>query len=74
MEKPTFTPSYLSTMRHPKGYTNDNPAPLGYQGEYVDDVCHSYVTDGQVQFLSDCTHVLAGQTVPLPEIPAWLER
>ncbi|MEO0870447.1 MAG: DUF6527 family protein [Pseudomonadota bacterium] len=30
-------------------------------------VCHSFVTDGMIQFLNDCTHELAGQTVPLPE-------
>jgi len=30
--------------------------------------CHSFVTDGKIQFLSDCTHKLAGQTVELPEI------
>lgn len=28
--------------------------------------CHSYVTDGQIQFLGDCTHALAGKTVDLP--------
>lgn len=27
--------------------------------------CHSFVRDGQIEFLSDCTHALAGQTVPL---------
>lgn len=27
--------------------------------------CHSFVRDGQIQFLSDCTHALAGKTVPL---------
>jgi len=31
-------------------------------------VCHSFVTDGRIQFLGDCTHNLAGQTVDLPEI------
>jgi len=31
-------------------------------------ICHSFVTDGQIQFLGDCTHKLAGRTVPLP---AW---
>ncbi len=31
-------------------------------------VCHSFVTDGQIQFLGDCTHALAGQTVSLPDI------
>lgn len=33
-----------------------------------DQVCHSFVTDGRIQFLSDCFHELAGQTV---EIPDW---
>ena len=32
--------------------------------------CHSYVTDGQIQFLPDSTHELAGQTVELPEWPS----
>ena len=28
-------------------------------------VCHTFVRNGQIQFLNDCTHVLAGQTVPM---------
>ncbi len=28
--------------------------------------CHSFVRDGAIEFLSDCTHALAGRTVPLP--------
>ena len=32
--------------------------------------CHSFITDGNIQFLSDCTHHLAGQTLPLPEVEA----
>ena len=32
--------------------------------------CHSFVTDGRIQFLADCTHPLAGQTVDLPEVGA----
>lgn len=31
----------------------------------VDVICHSFITDGQIQFLADSTHRLAGQTVPL---------
>jgi hypothetical protein len=31
-------------------------------------VCHSYVTDGRIQYLSGCTHALAGQTVDLDPI------
>lgn len=32
-------------------------------------ICHSFVRSGQIQFLSDCEHELAGQTVPLPKWP-----
>ena len=32
---------------------------------FVCSVCHSFVTDGKIQFLGDCTHELAGQTVEL---------
>lgn len=27
--------------------------------------CHSFVTDGQIKFEADCSHNLAGKTVPL---------
>lgn len=27
--------------------------------------CHLFVTDGKIQFLGDCTHELAGQTVEM---------
>jgi hypothetical protein len=30
--------------------------------------CHSFVTNGRIQFLSDCGHKMRGQTVELPEI------
>ena len=29
-------------------------------------VCHSFVRAGQIEFLGDCTHEFAGQTVPMP--------
>lgn len=31
--------------------------------------CHSFITDGNIQFLQDSTHHLAGQTVQLKPIP-----
>ena len=31
--------------------------------------CHSFVTDGRIQFLDDCHHELRGQTVDLPHLP-----
>lgn len=55
-ERPTFSPSILVTVRDP-------------DGEIPDETCHSFVTDGRIQFLGDCTHALAGQTVDLPA--AW---
>lgn len=27
--------------------------------------CHSFIKNGQIEFLSDCDHSLAGKTVPL---------
>ncbi len=29
--------------------------------------CHSFITDGKIQFLTDSTHELAGQTVDMEE-------
>lgn len=31
--------------------------------------CHSFVTDGRIQYLPDSEHPLAGQTVDLPDWP-----
>lgn len=31
--------------------------------------CHSFVRAGKIEFLNDCTHALAGQTVQLPDWP-----
>lgn len=32
----------------------------------ADDIrCHSFIRDGNIQFLGDCTHGLKGQTVPM---------
>lgn len=35
----------------------------------VEPRCHSFVTDGRIRFLDDCTHKLKGRTVELPEFP-----
>jgi hypothetical protein len=79
-DRPTFTPSVLVRSGHfVPGWESRFPEGVErscwctYNEEHPDDadfhcqVCHSFVTDGQIQFLSDCTHVLAGQTVPLPD-------
>ncbi|HEX7911818.1 MAG TPA: DUF6527 family protein [Paraburkholderia sp.] len=54
MDKPTFRPSVLVTY------------PWG--ADRKECTCHSFITDGRIEFLPDCTHKLAGQTVELPEV------
>ena len=60
-DSPTLSPSILRTWSSPE------PERFG------NIVCHSFVTAGRIQFLGDCTHHLAGQTVDLPDIPEWLQ-
>lgn len=57
--KPTFSPSLVVTISYPQG--RDRPAEIKHR-------CHSYVRDGQIEFLGDCTHELKGQTVRLEAI------
>lgn len=54
LERPTLSPSILGRTTW-----GEERVPL---------VCHSFVRDGRIEFLADCTHMLAGQTVDLPEI------
>lgn len=35
--------------------------------------CHSFLKAGVFDFLTDSTHPLAGQQVPLPDLPQWAE-
>ncbi len=44
-----------------------SPSIRVFKGE-PETTCHSFVRDGQIQFLNDCFHRLKGQTV---EIPDW---
>lgn len=57
-ENPTFSPSLNTWWGGFK--SGDHDIPLHR--------CHSFIRDGKIQFLGDCTHALAGQTVDLPEI------
>ena len=73
LERPTFTPSVLVHMTKWHGtaeqygrWVRPNHPDVA-PGETC--TCHSFVTDGRIQFLGDCTHILAGQTVDLPEWP-----
>jgi len=64
-ERPTFTPSIRVSGTAPISADEHRRIMTGERIERRPTVCHSFVRDGQIQFLSDCTHALAGQTVPL---------
>ena len=74
MNAPTFTPSLLATSGHYCPGANNLECWCTFEERYQKPkpmeagcyICHSFITNGQIQFLSDCTHELAGQTVPLP--------
>jgi hypothetical protein len=51
-EAPTFTPFVLVSWKNKQGD--------------LAKVCHSFVTDGRIHYLDNCTHALAGQTIDLP--------
>jgi len=69
-DHPTFSPSILVTGTRPITDAEHARIMAGEKITPEPQRCHSFVCDGQIQFLGDCTHKLAGQTVPLPE---WAE-
>lgn len=63
-EMPTFSPSLMvRTGKYVPGHEDYDDEGLG-----LSSICHSFITNGFMQFLPDCTHALAGQTVLLPDI------
>ncbi len=52
IDKPTFSPSLLVQAKDPE------------TGRAVF-ICHSFIRDGMIEYLNDCTHEMAGKTVPL---------
>lgn len=74
VDRPTFSPSVL--VRHTKLTREgeamiergDRPPDGSDRYPSVDYVCHSFVTEGRIQYLGDSTHALAGQTIDLAPI------
>jgi hypothetical protein len=52
LEKPTITPSILVST------------PVAGKMN----ICHLFITDGKIQYLGDCTHKLAGQTIEMEDV------
>lgn len=52
IEHPTIEPSIKVEIPHPEG----------------NHICHSYITNGIIKYLNDCTHHLKGKELDLPNI------
>ena len=63
VDRPTLSPSILETC---------GPYPEGTKRAGQKDICHSFVRDGQIEFLGDCTHDKRG-LMPLPELESLIE-
>lgn len=63
IEAPSFSPSMLIRWGRfvDPSYVDETPGESG--------ICHYFLTAGRLQFCSDSTHALAGQTVDLPDWP-----
>ena len=55
LTSPTLSPSVL-VHSHARWQEEDQPR------------CHVFIREGKIQFLADCSHSLAGQTV---DVPPW---
>lgn len=67
MDRPTVSPSILVRGTVPVTDEQHRRIMAGEKIEPVPLVCHSFVRDGRIEYLSDCTHALAGQTVEIPD-------
>lgn len=65
-DKPTFSPSVLVRGVERLTEAEYDRVRAGEKVDKPQTVCHSFVRDGQIQFLGDCTHSMAGKTVPIP--------
>lgn len=76
----TFSPSVLVRSGHfASSWSTGDPCWCTYNAEHPNRPstfkcrrCHTLIRGGMVEFLGDCSHALAGQTLPLPDLPAHL--
>lgn len=79
MERPTFSPSILTTGRKMTDRGQAEYDACWSTGEYVspgpgtefearDTRCHLHIVNGQIHYCDDCDHALAGKAVPMEDI------
>jgi len=59
VERPTFGPVMINGRPSSHSILVSRP--------HLNEVCHSFVTDGRISFVPDSTHALKGQEVELPD-------
>lgn len=79
LDNPTVSPSILVRSGHYKEdhfgdcwctYNDKHPEnPSSFECYR----CHSFVRNGMIEYLSDCSHSLAGQIVPLLDEGDWFK-
>lgn len=52
VERPTISPSHRVVGGNEHGKT----------------ICHSFIKDGNIEYLLDCTHALKGRTIPMEDL------
>ena len=79
LDQPTFSPSILvrgvrkdikkSQWKEPSSLEEYSCSERLLRDPAYRTICHSFIRGGMIEYLSDCTHLLAGQTIPLPDWP-----
>jgi hypothetical protein len=75
LASPTFSPSFKHTGKQTVIVNGKwtGESHRGPDGKALDWCCHYILAKGVLNYCSDCTHALAGQSVPLPPLPPDLE-
>lgn len=50
------------------------PSILTKMGPYSGFICHSYLRNGVIEYLEDCTHKYKGQKIAAPPLPDWVVK
>lgn len=65
LDRPTFSPSIKVTYN---GRDADQSQSDG--SRVIPSICHSFVCGGRIEFCTDSTHAMSGQSADLPPLPA----
>ena len=66
----------VNPNQHPFWYFNNNYEMPTFNPSilvtFTVKVCHSFIKEGRIDYLSDCSHHLSGKNVKLPDLPQWV--